>query len=89
VLAAEVARGQIVLYANECEEAEVVLMRPPAACVDRIYYADSGKQKAQSQGLGFLLDSFGAGKRNRTPDLRITNALLYRLSYSGIREGRL
>jgi hypothetical protein len=40
-----------------------------------------------------LLDSrlilFGAGKRNRTPDLRITNALLYRLSYSGIREKRL
>ncbi|CAM2158336.1 hypothetical protein PT2222_40260 [Paraburkholderia tropica] len=26
----------------------------------------------------------GAGKRNRTPDLRITNALLYRLSYSGV-----
>ena len=26
----------------------------------------------------------GAGKRSRTPDLRITNALLYRLSYSGV-----
>ena len=25
----------------------------------------------------------GAGKRNRTPDLLITNELLYRLSYSG------
>ena len=25
----------------------------------------------------------GAGKRSRTPDLRITNALLYQLSYSG------
>jgi hypothetical protein len=25
----------------------------------------------------------GAGKRNRTSDLRITNALLYQLSYSG------
>ncbi len=29
---------------------------------------------------GFLC---GAGKRNRTPDLLITNELLYRLSYSG------
>ena len=26
---------------------------------------------------------FGAGKRSRTSDLRITNALLYQLSYSG------
>ena len=26
---------------------------------------------------------FGAADRNRTGDLRITNALLYRLSYSG------
>ena len=24
-----------------------------------------------------------AGKRNRTPDLRVTNAVLYQLSYSG------
>jgi hypothetical protein len=47
------------------------------------------KQKAQSLGLGFLLDSVGAGKRNRTPDLRITNALLYRLSYSGIRRNAI
>lgn len=27
--------------------------------------------------------NFGAGKRSRTPDLRITNALLYQLSYAG------
>ena len=26
---------------------------------------------------------YGAGKRNRTSDLLITNQLLYRLSYSG------
>ena len=26
----------------------------------------------------------GAGERTRTPDLRITNALLYRLSYTSI-----
>jgi hypothetical protein len=30
-----------------------------------------------------LLLDFGAADRNRTGDLRITNALLYRLSYSG------
>ena len=29
--------------------------------------------------------SSGAEKRNRTPDLLITNELLYRLSYFGIR----
>lgn len=28
--------------------------------------------------------AIGAGKRNRTPDLLITNELLYRLSYSGL-----
>ena len=27
---------------------------------------------------------YGAGERTRTPDLRITNALLYRLSYTSI-----
>lgn len=31
-----------------------------------------------NQGL-----SFGAGEMNRTPDLLITNELLYRLSYTG------
>ena len=29
----------------------------------------------------------GAGKRSRTPDLRITNALLYQLSYAGFKRG--
>ncbi len=28
----------------------------------------------------------GAGKRSRTSDLRITNALLYQLSYTGSKE---
>jgi hypothetical protein len=27
---------------------------------------------------------FGAGEESRTPDLRITNALLYQLSYAGV-----
>ena len=30
-----------------------------------------------------LEGKYGAGKRSRTPDLRITNALLYLLSYAG------
>ena len=29
------------------------------------------------------VQGFGAGEMNRTPDLRITNALLYQLSYTG------
>ena len=33
--------------------------------------------------------SFGAGEMNRTPDLLITNELLYRLSYTGlVREAK-
>ena len=34
-------------------------------------------------GLGLVFVSAGAAERNRTVDLRITNALLYQLSYSG------
>jgi hypothetical protein len=30
----------------------------------------------------------GAGERSRTPDLRITNALLYHLSYAGVESTR-
>ena len=32
----------------------------------------------------YLLIFYGAGKRNRTSDLLITNQLLYRLSYPGL-----
>ena len=34
----------------------------------------------------------GAGEKSRTPDLRITNALLYQLSYTGVspqQQGRV
>ena len=31
----------------------------------------------------------GAGEESRTPDLRITNALLYQLSYTGAAKGEL
>ena len=31
-----------------------------------------------------MVDVIGAGEMNRTPDLLITNELLYRLSYTGV-----
>ena len=31
----------------------------------------------------------GAGEKSRTPDLRITNALLYQLSYTGVALARM
>jgi hypothetical protein len=34
--------------------------------------------------LSCLDQTFGAGEKSRTPDLRITNALLYQLSYTGV-----
>lgn len=39
------------------------------------------KQKAPAKAGAFV--ETGAGNRNRTYDLRITNAPLYQLSYSG------
>ncbi len=36
--------------------------------------------KKANPKVGFV---FGAGEMNRTPDLLITNELLYRLSYTG------
>ena len=44
---------------------------------------EPGKQNANPEGLAQVLDFAGAGERSRTPDLRITNALLYQLSYTG------
>jgi hypothetical protein len=46
-------------------------------------------KKPSREDWAFCLNLDGAGKRNRTPDLRITNALLYRLSYSGIRRNEI
>ena len=39
--------------------------------------------KAPQNLRGFVCVGFGAGERNRTLDLLITNELLYRLSYTG------
>jgi hypothetical protein len=41
------------------------------------------KEKARHEGHGGLFAFVGAGEMNRTPDLLITNELLYRLSYTG------
>ena len=49
--------------------------------------ADSECKVSASANLP-ILDSDGAGERSRTPDLRITNALLYQLSYTGALKSR-
>ena len=36
-----------------------------------------------AEGVQIDAAVFGAGEESRTPDLRITNALLYQLSYTG------
>lgn len=41
------------------------------------------KQKGQPQRVALFTQVNGAGDRSRTYDLRITNALLYQLSYTG------
>jgi hypothetical protein len=49
----------------------------------------SGTWRRLMDVLGRLRSGIGAGDRNRTYDLRITNAPLYQLSYSGSRTGLL
>jgi len=45
--------------------------------------------RPKEKGLADLraLENVGAGEKSRTPDLRITNALLYQLSYAGVSRG--
>ena len=40
------------------------------------------------KGIFHLLNAIGATGGNRTHDLRITSALLYQLSYDGMRDAR-
>ena len=47
------------------------------------------KTKKPNREAGLFAETFGAEKRSRTPDLRITNALLYQLSYPGNEETKL
>ena len=51
-------------------------------------YGRSGKSPQSHERLWAVLDGVGAGEMNRTPDLLITNELLYRLSYTGYRQNR-
>jgi hypothetical protein len=46
-------------------------------------FSEHQSKKGNPSGLPFLLQVNGAGDRSRTYDLRITNALLYQLSYTG------
>ncbi len=41
------------------------------------------KEKGLASANLLTLVFYGAGEKSRTPDLRITNALLYQLSYTG------
>ena len=49
--------------------------------VDFLTFRGCQKKALTLANQGF---SFGAGEMNRTPDLLITNELLYRLSYTGL-----
>ena len=44
--------------------------------------------KPKKSATARVADFIGAGAMNRTPDLLITNELLYRLSYTGYRQRR-
>src|SRR5690606_17755782 len=68
-----------------------VAARPAAVPADiahrqRPFRPGSGNKKGQPWAA--LSNNSGAGKRSRTPDLRITNALLYQLSYAGLLRAR-
>jgi hypothetical protein len=55
----------------------------------RVGWRSGGRESSprgdMKKGLTMTVNpfSFGAGEMNRTPDLLITNELLYRLSYTG------
>ena len=61
----------------------LVLGSIPGTVLHPPLHRDSRNEKAQSK-LGFVINLRGAGEMNRTPDLLITNELLYRLSYTGL-----
>jgi hypothetical protein len=48
-----------------------------------LFMLKSRNRKANPCEVGFFVVLIGAGEMNRTPDLLITNELLYRLSYTG------
>lgn len=51
----------------------------------RLYNRKKSTPTRNATGKGYVSNCFyGAGERNRTSDLLITNQLLYRLSYTGM-----
>jgi hypothetical protein len=61
-------------------------------CVQNWAQWSRAQEAGAANALSYVLDFnivFGAAKRIRTPDPRITNALLYRLSYCGILKGSI
>ena len=58
------------------------LLKPAAGCDTRHTLSTDNL----SQSKDYKKGKNGAGNRSRTYDLRITNALLYQLSYTGVRH---
>ena len=66
-----------------CKWNEICMCADMAKCSSacgRTWVKSLAKKPQALANLGLL---FGAGEMNRTPDLLITNELLYRLSYTG------
>ena len=63
-------------------------IRPPDPRIAALYKIGHSEvvRRKPVQRMCLILLIFGAAKRIRTPDPRITNALLYQLSYCGVFE---
>ena len=57
---------------------------PPKALLTDLQSAPFGHSGIPPYSVYLFQKHCGAGRRTRTPDLLITNQLLYRLSYTGI-----
>ena len=55
-----------------------------AADLQSVPFGHSGTPPYSIGSIASLYPVFGAGRRTRTPDLLITNQLLYQLSYTGV-----
>ena len=55
-----------------------------AADLQSVPFGHSGTPPYAIGSIASLYPVFGAGRRTRTPDLLITNQLLYQLSYTGV-----
>ena len=84
-------RGGVVLIVDRCLAVAMTVPEgighhptvgePAMQWVDFLTFRGCQKKALTLANQGF---SFGAGEMNRTPDLLITNELLYRLSYTGL-----